>query len=313
VSSSFIQKRKYTKGYHFDLLTKKAVSHQPIAISQKHSSSKEIKPVHGKEIVLVDENRMDDGIKNLPNDDLIASINNEHITISKLNINLLDENKVSYRKNVLNEPPKKSTAQILNEISIALLILLIVTFSLIFVPQAAFMLLTTKLIFRILLILEILSFSVAAAYHYKTRNLNKSHASVSGTNNYLSASVDNGTIIIQQKNVLADENFIQQKGDIDDARVIQVDSIIGFIWSMIGLFLFILLILSGISSFFFINGFYLIPVLLCALIGIIFCGVSIDEINFEPLKYKGKKYAIAGIIICGLISIIGIVFVLFIF
>src|ERR1035438_7353832 len=48
VSSGFIQKRKYTKGYHFDLTSKKAVSRQPLAISQKQSSTKIIKTVESK-------------------------------------------------------------------------------------------------------------------------------------------------------------------------------------------------------------------------------------------------------------------------
>src|ERR1017187_4798104 len=77
VSSSFIQKRKYTKGYHFDLLSKRANSHQTIAISQKQSLAKEIIPVKKKEIPSWEENRKPhiilDSVSGR-NDDLSASI-----------------------------------------------------------------------------------------------------------------------------------------------------------------------------------------------------------------------------------------------
>jgi hypothetical protein len=210
VSSSFIQKRKYNKGYHFDLASHKAISRQQLVISQKQSSKK----TNSHQPITISRNPIPEKMKNLPGNEnnLNASINNEVIVFKKLNDILMDGNRESSNNDVLNEPPKRSTAQILKDISIALLILLIVTFSLIFIPQTLFMISTTKLIFRVLLILEIFSFSVAAAYHYKTRKIKNSHALISESNNNLSASVDNGMVILSnQKDVLADESFYPTK------------------------------------------------------------------------------------------------------
>src|ERR1035437_9334708 len=217
VSSSFIQKRKYNKGYHFDLASHKAISRQQLVISQKQSSKK----TNSHQPITISRNPIPEKMKNLPGNEnnLNASINNEVIVFKKLNDILMDGNRESSNNDVLNEPPKRSTAQILKDISIALLILLIVTFSLIFIPQTLFMISTTKLIFRVLLILEILSFLVAAAYHYKTRKIKNSHALISESNNNLSASVDNGMVILSnQKDVLADESFIQQNENANEQQ-----------------------------------------------------------------------------------------------
>jgi hypothetical protein len=98
--------------------------------------------------------------------------------------------------------------------------------------------------------------------------------------------------------------FIQQNENANeqqDNRETNIDAIIGFFCSMVCLLL-IPAIFVGAGALIF----------LFAPLGIIFCSVSISEINNEPLKYKGKKYAIAGIIICGVILIVTLILVLFV-
>src|ERR1035437_2348947 len=114
VSSSFIQKRKYTKGYHFDLASKRANSHQPFAISQKHPDligmAKQIIPVHKKEIPSWEENRKAPVILDSvlgDNRDLSASVDNGTVILSNQKMIFTYENFIQQKENPIRQPDNK--------------------------------------------------------------------------------------------------------------------------------------------------------------------------------------------------------------
>lgn len=264
MSSSFIQKRKYTKGYHFDLLAKNQKRAKPVADSHP-SFAKQIIPVKNK-IVSLNDNPLPDRMENITvkENNMSASVDKDAIVIYKLNGILLDENWVSSNNYVLNEPPKRSTDLILKDISMALVILTLVAFSMILIQPSTLLLPTIELIFRILLILAIFSFAASAAYHYRNRTSKNPQAS-----------------------------------SPDAAKqVLNRFALAGFLFSLINLLLALITLISFVAS----GSLYLtfpasfgILVACCAALGLILSIIGFIQIKSNKSKYTGLGLAIFGI------------------
>jgi hypothetical protein len=130
--------------------------------------------------------------------------------------------------------------------------------------------------------------------------------SVSAMNDDLSASINKGVVFIPtQKNVLVEDNFIQQKENADEQHPelpkVSVFAILSFIFAYVGLSFAFLMGLMLLGLYFSVPLFVVDMIL--GIGGFIFGVIAIIQISDNPEKYTKLGFAIVGVIV-SIVSII---------
>lgn len=273
MSSSFIQKRKYTKGYHFDLASKRANSHQPLAISQNHSLAKQIIPVHKKEIPSWEENRKPhvvlDSVSAM-NDDLSASINKGVVFIPTQKNILAEDNFIQQKGNPLDSDKNEVDDTYLNLGYISIVIG----------------------IFGIILLLAIQSspwmlFSL-----------------------FLSLFLILGIILLLIDKSKRDKQMLLSPKDSPNLKILNPNAFIGFILTLGGLLFIFISQFIDLFQFWEYGWIVLLIGILAVLIGGVFGWIGRKEIKKDRTKFYGLLLANISIIVTSLFLLFSALFII---